>query len=491
MPSWFKKVDYANDIPELAISKSEYGARYLVPKNNGPTAIYNVHEDFSWTLSNPQTRKLIPRVKLTEYRLKYSAELLSYINSARGFQEALGRFDVENPLAQLAIGAGVIAGGESFLGQALQSSAGGIASRLPGPLGRTARSLLTGSPAEVKAGQATIAKIAGGVAGFAGTAALGAYAYSQFSDPSRLKLEIDKSRSGKNALDPYSNLYSGVATKINYILPYISIENMAGISSSWSEPGKNAPITNLLEQSKKILQKGGGGSQMAVGGIDLITSVVEAAALGGEPGAGREKIKGYSPPESGDSITLTFYLFNTISIEQTQNNWEFLYVLTYQNLPNRRGINLLDPPCIYEIEVPGYKRFPVANIEKLTVTNEGTTRYINLNNGNTVPPESGPDVKLIPEAYKVTLTIRSLLTNTQNLFGWMDGETIVQVFKPETPPVPLNEQPEQNNALNASGVTQRQIRENITGGAGRPVSGGGSVGVFMPRGGFPNGMFGP
>ena len=481
MPSWFKEVDYANEIPDLAISKSEYGARYLVPKNNKAAATYNVHKDFCWTLSNPKTRSLIPRVKLTEYRLKYSAELLSYINSARGFQEALGRLDVENPLAQLALGAGAIAGGEAFLGQ-LTNTAAGIASRLPGPLGRLARATLTGSAAEVKAGKATIAKIFGGAAAAAGTTALGAYAYSQFSDPSRLKLEIDKSRGGKDALDPYSNLYSGIATKISYILPYISIDNMTGINSSWTEPGKNAPITNLLEQSRKMIGKGSGGAA-ALGGIDLITSVVEAAALGGEPGAGREKIKGYSPPESGDSITLTFYLFNTISIEQTQNNWEFLYVLTYQNLPNRRGINLLDPPCIYEIEVPGYKRFPVANIEKLTVTNEGTTRYIDLATGNTVPPESGPNVKLIPEAYKVTLTIRSLLTTTQNLFGWADGETIVQVFKAE--------RAEQDPSLNASGVTQRQIREDITGGAGSPVSGGGTVVAFIPRGGFPNGRFGP
>ena len=100
-----------------------------------------------------------------------------------------------------------------------------------------------------------------------------------------------------------------------------------------------------------------------------------------------------------------------------------------------------------------------------------------------MPPESGPNVKLIPEAYKVTLTIRSLLTTTQNLFGWADGETIVQVFKAE--------RAEQDPSLNASGVTQRQIREDITGGAGSPVSGGGTVGAFIPRGGFPNGRFGP
>jgi len=51
----------------------------------------------------------------------------------------------------------------------------------------------------------------------------------------------------------------------------------------------------------------------------------------------------------------------------------------------------------------------------LKVTNEGTTRLINMNTGDMVTIVDD-NVKMIPEAYKVTMTLRSLLSNTRNLF---------------------------------------------------------------------------
>lgn len=430
----FELVQYQDSIPELAVAKTEYGARYLVPKSNTGIACYDVHNKFPWTLSNKNTRRLIPRIKLKEYRLKYSAELLSYINSARGFNENLGRFSLEDPVSRLALAAGAIGLGESSA-RSFFSSLGNatvianVLKGIPG-IGPRAQALLTvGSRAQILQGAKEVGKAAGAVAGFTGAASLAYYAYSEFSKPDQLLLNIDKNRSQKtSANDPYSNLYVGVASKIEYILPYISIDNMIGINASWQEPGKDSPITRLIEGSKQQLKRSGSGGEAAVGAVDFITTALEAAVLAGEPGAAREKIKGYTPPESGDSVEVSFYLFNTIDSKLTKMNWELLYVLTYQNLPNRRGINLLDPPCIYEVEIPGYKRFPVANIEKLKVSNEGTTRYVDLNTGNTVPVGTTGNVKLVPEAYRVTLTVRSLLTPTQNLFGWSDGQNTVQVF---------------------------------------------------------------
>lgn len=432
----FELVQYQDSIPELAIAKTEYGARYLVPKSNTGIARYNVYLDFPWTLSNKNTRRLIPFIKLKEYRLKYSAELLSYINSARGFNENLSRFSLEDPVSRLALTAGAVGLGErgtraffSSLGNA--TAVANILKGIPG-IGPRAQALLTvGTPAQILEGAKEVGKAVGATAGFVGAASLAYYAYNEFNTPNKLLANIDKNRSQKtSANDPYSNLYAGIASKIEYILPYISVDNMIGIDAAWREPGKDSPITRLIESSKEQIKKSGPGGSAAIGTVDFITTALEAAALAGEPGAAREKIKGYTPPENGDSVEISFYLFNTIDSKLTKMNWELLYVLTYQNLPNRRGINLLDPPCIYEVEIPGYKRFPVANIEKLKVSNEGTTRYVDLDTGNVGTGGEGTkgNVKLVPEAYKVTLTVRSLLTPTQNLFGWSDGQNTVKVF---------------------------------------------------------------
>jgi hypothetical protein len=77
----------------------------------------------------------------------------------------------------------------------------------------------------------------------------------------------------------------------------------------------------------------------------------------------------------------------------------------------------MDPPCVYSVNVPGYKNFPIAVLEDYKVTNEGTTRIVNLDNGNIIEPGQANDrAKLIPEAYKVTLTLKCLLMNSRNIF---------------------------------------------------------------------------
>ena len=478
MADWFKYIDYSDNAPDgLNIAKTAYGAKYLIPKDNCGIADFNVHDDFAWTLSNKNTRKYIPRIELTEYKLKYSAELLSFINSARGFSEALdSAINTANPLLTLAGQAALATAAARGIQAGVSTGAGAdlLASLLPGGLGTAARGLLVRGRAAGPAGLTEAAKkiggIAGSAAGFVGAAAVGMQAYQTFNKPDELLFPgLDKARMNTNsALDPYTNLYRGVETKIKYTLPYISVDNMIETGSAWKEPGKEGPLNKLLDTSKNIFKKTGGG-QFAIEGLDLLTSSIEAIALGGEPGTSREKIKGFTPSETGDSVSLTFYLFNTLNINDIQNNWEFLYTLTYQNLPNRRSINLLDPPCIYSVDIPGYKRFPVANIEKLKVSNEGTTRYVDLETGEVKSQAGGNNVKMIPEAYKVTLNIRSLLTPTQNLFQWSDDSNrVINVIGNPSKQDPLK-------------PDVRQAVENLTAGS---AFGGGTGGVLIPRGGY-------
>jgi hypothetical protein len=149
------------------------------------------------------------------------------------------------------------------------------------------------------------------------------------------------------------------------------------------------------------------------------------------PGVSKESVKAFAPSEIGDTLTTSFYLFNTQKQQDIQDNWNFLWTLTYQNLPNRKSINLMDPPCIYSVEVPGFKRFPWAVITGLKVQNVGTTRLIDITTGeiaSVAQAANNTNIKIIPEVYKVTITIQSLFMNSRNLFYYMkDGNISTKI----------------------------------------------------------------
>jgi hypothetical protein len=241
----------------------------------------------------------------------------------------------------------------------------------------------------------------------------------------------DPQPGGFDESDPYYGLYQGALTGNKYYLPYLNPQNMTSNLGGW----KGIDGSDIASSIAKIAGTRLGGLGLGLGnlfkgsveefqklGLDL-TSIGEVgnvtSSLAGVPGISKETIKVFTPNETGDVITSTFYLFNTERVEQMQNNWDFLFTLTYQNLPNRKSLSRMDPPCIYTVTVPGFKRFPVAVISNLKVENLGTTRLVDITTGEMVSfaeASNNSNIKIIPEAYRVTVTIQSLLTNTRNLF---------------------------------------------------------------------------
>jgi len=360
---------------------------------------YDIKGDYPWTLNRNKTlRGYVPGVWLSEYKLLRSGELQSLQNTLLGIAES-------NAATGL-LGAGATNTGLNALA--------GLGS-LFGARGRRFASALNDP------GARAVLNTAGALA------AIG------------LKESIFKDAIYK----PYEGLYPAEPTGNVYLLPYLNVENMTESAGSWRAvddtntinkigsvaAGGAAALGDLSEAASKLTGLAGG----VYRGLQTISQLDLALS---NPGAAQEKIKAFTPTDTGDSINITFYLYNTTNdIKFLRKNWEFLFTLTYQNLPNRRSINLLDPPCVYDIEVPGYKRFPIAVIENFKVSNEGTTRLVNIDTGEVVSStpasQEGTVVKLIPEAYKVTLKITSLLTNTRNLYYWMTGDTSnrINVFK--------------------------------------------------------------
>ena len=486
MSTNLQKVKYADNkddqVYKIAEVANKFGAPYLVPFGNSEIT-YNVwgNSEYPWSVSPKSVTQYIPKITLKEYRLKYSSELLSLINSAKGRAEAfnrvswLGSNDVTNILA------GALAAGTTIRGTAIVTQTAINAAARLGDLAAAAAGV-RGGPAVADAARAAVANVKGiaqaaaaaaeNAAGFAAGNVLVNSIQNTLADPENLFLSFGSARkSDKGLMDPYDGLYYATATNINYDLPYVSIDNMVSINSTWGEPGKESIINKAFDTAKEFLSNNAKGAKFAFTTFDLNVLTKEASLAAAEPGFAREKIKGYAPSDKGDTLTLTFYLYNTLSLEQIRNNWEFLYVLTYQNLPNRRSVNLLDPPCVYEVTVPGHKHFPIASIEGLTVQNVGTTRCINIYTGELSTPDANSGaVKIVPEAYQVKLTIRNLLTTTQNIFKWSDtsSNAVSVINKKEL-------SPEQQKAKEVV----KQVEKAAT-----PVAGGGTGGVFIPRGGF-------
>lgn len=351
---------------------------------------FDIKNSFPWTLSNNKTlRNYVPTLILTEYKLTRSGELQSLLNTLLGI--------AESNTATTALGAAAAGAGLNF-------------TRSITPPGSRAGRVLNSPVADLAA------------AGAGALAALG----------------VRNATGVKEAyLNPYKGLYPAEPTYNIYTLPYLNIDNMTETAGSWRAADESNITSKIGAVAGGVAGMAGdleGAASKLVGitggmyrGLKTLSQLEVALT---QPGAAQEKIKAFAPNDTGDTINLSFYLYNTTTdVSFLKKNWDFLFQLTYQNLPNRKSVNALDPPCVYEVVVPGYKRFPIAVLESFKVTNEGTTRMVNLKTGE-ISTETSSDVKIIPEAYKVTLKITSLLSNTRNLYYYMynQSENVVNVF---------------------------------------------------------------
>jgi len=110
-----------------------------------------------------------------------------------------------------------------------------------------------------------------------------------------------------------------------------------------------------------------------------------------------------------------------MSYEDVTRNWQLIFLLTYQNLPNKVSKSLSLPPVIYEALLPGVWYSKYAYISSMRVDFVGATRKMNL----IIPSVTKNIVEeymvgqteidtIIPDAYNITLTITELFSESQN-----------------------------------------------------------------------------
>ena len=190
--------------------------------------------------------------------------------------------------------------------------------------------------------------------------------------------------------DPYEGLYSPTETGFQYTFPLYNKDmktQVAGFRDSYSGDGKGllySTVHNLVE---------GTANKMSTGGRALV-----------EPGIYIEKTQFYDYGQNLESINFSFPLLNTLSQEQINQNYQFIFLLLYQNTMFRKDRAAFIPPCIYEVLVPGIRYMRYAHISRLKVDFLGTRRMIEVDPG--IAP--GPFKTIIPEAYDVNITITNL-----------------------------------------------------------------------------------
>jgi len=381
------------------------GSFILTPKTDSGSI--DVHNDFDWTLTPREGRQHIPRAILTEYRQTQSSELRGYLYSARG------------KASDFAIAGNIGAEPTKVFFQ---------------EAGATVKQATAGTSNEIVASAATALEKGIGVA------------TESLDKLQKTDLQKGLPAWAQNALNPYTGLYAVEPTKFSYVLPYYTSSNMMGINNTWGKAGtgfadaggdavnsvigmlggKDDPSsgTGSSTPTSFLSKLGATVGNLAVGAVKTANAAAKMALNAGAGAYGSnvsEAPKAYKGSDANETVEIDFYLYNTIDqLDNLKNsikrNWEFCYLITYQNLPDRKGINYLDAPVLYKVEVPGYKQLPLAYLSSISITNVGNVRLINIETGEIAPEASGANIKMIPEAYHVKFTLTSVLTNTRNLF---------------------------------------------------------------------------
>jgi hypothetical protein len=315
-----------------------------------PSTIVNVRDMHHWTESPISSRREVPVLNLKEYRITANAMVNQMINS---------------------MGMAVTSGLQVWEG---------LKDLLSGNLEEVVQTISNNLPSSGSIGQQS----------FTGSS-------TQSADP----------------MNPYSMLYTTAKTGFKYVLPYMS-DTWADVNSSFGGDGHQTG--GIVAGLSEFFQSAA--ADFANLGIGLMT-----------PGMFREVAEFFNFSGRERSYTVSFPLFNTKSYAEVIRNWQFLFLLHYQCLPNRINRQSIDPPCIYEAYVPGvwYSKYTV--ISNLKIDFQGARRemevpitFLDLAENN-VGGDAGNSkwlqqmrkmMTIIPDAYKVTITLTELFGDSQN-----------------------------------------------------------------------------
>ena len=365
-------------VSSAAVSKNS--SNYILRDSilNLSPGIIDVINNFPWTSSppGPRSRQEVPRVELREKRLRTNSVVAAAAYYLMSASSSLGTLAARANTFDLA---GIKDTGLGFLSNVGSAN---TTQFLGGAAGNFFEQNILQSALTLTTGQTDVRKT-----------------LSQYVE-------------GLNSeyLKAYEGLYITEDTKFSYYLPYFN-DKQNEVANNFSE---------------------GDASSLDQRGVDKIREGVNDLAKFSnfaEPGIYIERPKFYNFDREGASITVKFPLINTgwSTYNDIRLNWQLIFMLIYQNRPNRKSRELIEPACIYEVTVPGIMYMPYAYISSLNVAFKGARRQMDLE----VPLIGGQSTitTIIPEAYDVTMTLTGLIPESKNFLYAMlqDKQDIVSV----------------------------------------------------------------
>ena len=353
----------------VGIAGNANAAPDLIPMNNfDPTNpapdLINVVNDFEWTHTPAHGRQEVPTIRLSEYRLKNSPVL-------------------SNLKYHLAIGADAIKqAGNAMKGVPSGTSANldwqAVANRwntirggrkdwtpdqVKAYLNKTpaARKLMTKKELETmdksasgkKKGMIEKAFSVGQEMIGSATSAIGGLGQN---------ITVEAPDSVPHYLKPYWGLYDVLPTGFEYVFPYFDAM-WKDKSAGWTDAKGGGLLGGLIGEATNFLRE------------DVAKSI---EMIPGTKGAYIEQPKMYSFPGTPPSRTFKFSLMNTNNFEDVSKNWQLIFLLLYQQLPNRENKVRVEPPAIYEIEIPGVFYTPFGFIRNISIQNRGAVREMRI-----------------------------------------------------------------------------------------------------------------
>lgn len=329
------------------------------PKMEPVNKLINVKDGHHWTESPVTSRREVPVLKLTELRILSNPMLNQLANNI-----------------MVAIGSGArIEEEATIMGSAVVDAF------------KVIKAALTSTSSENKGGDNQAAQLRKASTDL--KQALGNMLTSNTKSTTDMR-NVDPMR-------PYDFLYTVRPTNFKYILPYM--ENMyKSLSNSFTDSAEGP--TGMA----------GSLGSMASIATEFLSNISLRKLR--EPGIMIEKPKAFNFEGRERSYTVMFPLFNTKDYGEIVKNWQFLFLLVYQNTPNRITRDLIDPPCIYQASIPGVWYSKYSAITNMTVNFKGARRTMDIPvNFITGQKEIST---IIPDAYEVSLTVTELFAETQN-----------------------------------------------------------------------------
>lgn len=228
-------------------------------------------------------------------------------------------------------------------------------------------------------------------------------------------------------LSSYEGLYITDDSGFFYDLPNLGGEYFKTGSNSFGADSNDQFFKNMLQGASNMAEGFFGGANPISSGINVAQTAggaiagagelagrVREALVGGGGGYYTEQPQFYQHGGNSRTYDISFPLFNTTSWEDVLINFQLVFMLVYQNIPNRSSKQIVMPPHIYEVTVPGISYTPYAYMSSVDIKFVGAVREINL----PLPFGDMEGLKSIrvsvPEAYDVRLNLQELVGNTRN-----------------------------------------------------------------------------